>query len=272
MKVPGFLLACALAFGQAPSARPAFDSFEVATIKPTPPDWTGGRYMRMQTAQQFSAKSYEFRTLVSAAFNLSPKAISGGPSWIDSDHFDIVAKTPGQVRPTLQEQMTMLRELLADRFKLAFHRERKDMPYYALTIASGGPKLKESTFDPNSTPEGPPPLVFTISRLLARLPARYATMAEVAWVFQRAALDRPVVDQTGLTGRYDFDLEWTPDETQFNGIFNKPVNPDDAPKPGLFAAIQQQLGLRLDSVKGPVEALVIDRAERPTDMKRPVKS
>ena len=164
----------------------------------------------MQTAQQFSARSYEFRTLVSAAFNVSPKAISGGPAWIDSDHYDIVAKPPGQVRPSLQEQMKMLRELLADRFKLAFHREQKNMPYYALTVANGGLKLKESAFDPNSTPEGPPPLVFVISPLLVRLPARYATMAEVAWVFQRSALDRPVLDQTGLTGRYDFDLEWAP--------------------------------------------------------------
>lgn len=259
------LFAATPMFAQATASRPQFDAFEVATIKPTPPDWSGGRYMRMQTAQQFSARSYEFRTLVSAAFNVSPKAISGGPAWIDSDHFDIVAKAPGQARPTLQEQMKMLRELLSDRFKLTFHREQKDMPHYALTIASGGPKLKESAFDPNSTPEGPPPLVFTISPSLVRLPARYATMAEVAWVFQRAALDRPVVDHTGLTGRYDFDLEWTPDDTQFNGIFNKPVNPDDAPKPGLFTAIQQQLGLRLDSVKGPVEAMVIDRVERPTE-------
>ncbi len=221
--------------------------------------------MRMQTAQQFSARGYEFRTLVSAAFNVSPKAISGGPAWIDSDHYDIVAKPPGQVRPSLQEQMKMLRELLADRFKLAFHREQKNMPYYALTVANGGLKLKESAFDPNSTPEGPPPLVFVISPLLVRLPARYATMAEVAWVFQRSALDRPVLDQTGLTGRYDFDLEWAPDETQFGGIFRNPVNPDDGAKPGLFAAIQQQLGLRLDSAKGPVEAMVIDRAERPTE-------
>jgi len=264
MKVPALLLTVGVAFAQPPSARLAFDSFEVATIKPTPPDWTGGRFMRMQTAQQFSARSYEFRTLVSAAFSVSPKAVIGGPAWIDSEHYDIVAKAPNQIRPNLQEQMNMLRNLLADRFQFAYHREPKEMSYYALTVAKNGPKLQESKLDPNATPEGPPPLVFVLSPQGARLPARYATMGEFAALLQRSALDRPVVDQTGLTGRYDFDLEWAPDETQFNGVF-KPGNPDGPTKPSLSAAIQQQLGLRLDSAKGPVEAMVIDRVERPTE-------
>ena len=269
MKVPALLLAATTAFAQPPSARLAFDSFEVATIKPTPRDWTGGRFMRMQTAQQFSARNYEFRILVSAAFSISPKAVIGGPAWVDSDHYDIVAKTPGEglpneVRPNLQEQMKMLRQLLEDRFKFTYHREPKEMTYYALTVAKNGPKLQESKLDPNATPEGPPPLVFVLSPQGARLPARYATMGEFAALLQRSALDRPVVDQTGLTGRYDFDIEWAPDETQFNGVF-KPGNPDSPTKPSLSAAIQQQLGLRLDSAKGPVEAMVIDRAERPTE-------
>jgi uncharacterized protein (TIGR03435 family) len=84
-------------------------------------------------------------------------------------------------------------------------------------------------------------------------------------VFQRAALDRPVVDKTGIFGRFDFDLEWTPDETQFDGAFGRSANTEDSAKPGLFAAIQEQLGLRLEATKGPVEALVIDRAERPSE-------
>jgi uncharacterized protein (TIGR03435 family) len=92
--------------------------------------------------------------------------------------------------------------------------------------------------------------------------ARDATMRELAWVMQRSALDRPVVDKTGLLGRYDFDLEWTPDETQFGG--NVPGANPDHPKPDLFAAMQQQLGLRLEATKGPIEALAIDRVERPS--------
>lgn len=253
-------------FAQSPAARPAFDEFEVATIKPTPPDFRG-RFIRMESAHQFVAKGHALNTLIAAAYNLSPKAISGGPAWIDSDHYDILAKAPGEVRPNLDEQMAMLRKLLADRFKLTFHREQKEMSIYALTVAKSesrknGSKLKESAVSPDDTPIGPPPLIFVVTPPVVRLPGRYATMAELASVFQRGVLDRPVVDKTGLAGRYDFDLEFTPDETQFSGMLGRP--PGDSPAPGLFAAIQQQLGLRLEATKGPVDVLVVDRAERPS--------
>jgi uncharacterized protein (TIGR03435 family) len=246
-------------FAQSPAARPAFDEFQVATIKPTAPDWTGGRYMRMQTAHQFAAKGYALKILLAAAYNLTPQAISGGPAWIDSDLYDILAEAPGQVRPTLDEQMAMLRSLIAERFSLKFHREEKEFAIYALTMAKGGPKMMEST--PDTSPEGPPPLVFRLSAAGARLPGRNATMAELAAVMQRSALDRPVVDKTGLSGRYDFDLEWTPDETQFGGLVR---GAPESPKLDLFAAMQQQLGLKLEATRGPIEALVIDRVERPT--------
>jgi uncharacterized protein (TIGR03435 family) len=243
---------------QSPPTRPAFDEFEVATIKPTAPDWRGGRYMRMQTAHQYAAKAYALKILLAAAYNLPPRAISGGPAWIDSDLYDILAETPGQVRPTLDEQMSMLRKLLSERFNLTLHREEKEFAIYALTVAKNGPKLTEPA--PVTSPEGPPPLVFVLSPEGARLPGRSATMTELANIFQRTALDRPVMDKTGLSGRYDFDLEWTPDETQFGGVVRgTPESPKD-----LFAAIQEQLGLRLESTRGPIAALVIDQAERPS--------
>jgi uncharacterized protein (TIGR03435 family) len=260
MKPSLIVAAAGVMLAQAPAFRPAFDAFEVATIKPTAADWTGGRYMRMQTAHQFEARGYALRILLSAAYNLTPKAISGGPAWIDSDLYDILAEAPGAVRPTLEEQMTMLKKLLADRFTLTFHREAKEFSIYALTVAKGGPKLVKAASD--DSPEGSPPLVFRLAPERARLPARNATMTELAWVMQRAAVDRPVVDRTGLTGRYDFDLEWTPDETQFGG--NVPKGNPEPPKPDLFAAMQQQLGLRLEASRGPIDALVIDGVERPT--------
>lgn len=250
-------------FAQSPAARPAFESFEVATVKPTPPDWGKGRYVRMQSAHQLVAKNYELRVLIAFAFSLSPQAISGGPSWIDSDHYDVLAETPGEVRPNLDEQLTMLRNLLVERFKLTFHREPKDFSIYALTIAKNGLKMKESTVDPNATPEGPLPLVFVLSPESVRLPGRYATVAELAAVMQRSALDRPVLDRTGLTGRYDFDLEFTPDETQFGGAGLKGT--PESTKPDLFTALQQQLGLRLEATRGPIDTLVIDRIERPSE-------
>jgi uncharacterized protein (TIGR03435 family) len=242
--------------------RSKFDQFEVATIKPTAPDWTGGRYMRMQTAHQFAAKGYALRVLLSAAYNLNPKAISGGPAWVDSDLYDVLAETPGEVRPTQDEQMSMLRKLVSERFNLTFHREQKEFPIYTLTVAKNGPKLTEAA--PDTSPEGSPPLVFRLAPDGARLPARNATMGELAWVMQRAAVDRQVVDKTGLMGRYDFDLEWSPDESQFNGQFRGPVSTDPAAKPDLFTAMQQQLGLKLEAARGPIEAMVIDKVERPS--------
>jgi uncharacterized protein (TIGR03435 family) len=260
--VAGLIVATAVGlFAQSPNARPKFDEFEVATIKPTAPDWDAGRVMRMQTAHQFVVKNFALRLLLAAAYNLTPGTISGGPAWVDSEHFDILAESPGEVRPNMDEQMAMLRKLLTDRFKLTFHREEKEFPIYALTVAKGGSKLKESTVSPDATPEGPPPLVFVLSSQGARLPGRNATMAALAAVMQRSALDRPVVDQTGLSGRYDFDLEWTPDETQFGGQVR---GTPSAPKVDLFAAMQQQLGLRLEATRGPIAALVIDQVERPS--------
>jgi len=253
------IVAAAALYAQAP--RPAFDSFEVATIKPTPPDWSGGRFIRMQSAHQFVARNHAVKTLLAAAYNLSPKAIFGVPEWSEAEHYDVLAETPGETRPNLDEQMVMLRKLLADRFKVVFHREQREMPIYALTVAKGGPKLREGS--PDVTPEGPPALAFVIYPDGVKLPARSATVGEFASVLQRAAMDRPVIDQTGISGRYDFDLEWLPDETQFGGLGLKP-NPDQ-PRPDLFAAVQQQLGLKLEATRGPVDTIVVDHAEKPSE-------
>jgi uncharacterized protein (TIGR03435 family) len=256
-KLIPLLLASSALFAQVPPARPKFDAFEVATIKPTEPNWTGGRYMTMKGGQ-FAGKNYQIRVLLAAAYSLIPDAITGGPAWLDSDHYDVVAKTPGGVKPTPDEYMSMLRQLLDERFQLKFHREPKEFPVYALTIAKGGPKLRE----PGPAPDGPQPLIFTLSPGNARLPARDATMAELVAVMQRTAVPRPVLDKTGLTGRYDFDLTWTPDETQFNGVIH-PI--PESTEPDLFAAIQQQLGLRLEATRGTVDTIVIDKIERPTE-------
>src|SRR5690242_4681639 len=129
-------------FAQLPAARPRFDEFEVASIKPADPT-APGRFIRMQSANRFVAKNHTLKTLIAAAYNLNPRAISGAPALIDSDHYDILAKTPGELRPNLDEQMAMLRRLLADRFKLTFHREPKELSIYALTVAKNGPRLKE---------------------------------------------------------------------------------------------------------------------------------
>lgn len=246
----------ALAQSQAP--RPKFDAFEVATIKPVPFNPKASRYIVMQGGNRFVVKGYTLKLLIAAAYDLNPRVISGGPAWLESDHYDILALTPGDVRPAHDEQMRMLRSLLADRFKLTFHRAPKVFSIYVLEIAKGGPKLKEST----APPDEPAALISTVYPQRILLPARNAAMSDFVSVLQRAVLDRPVVDKTGLSGRYDFDLEWAPDESQFNG--DVPPASADAPSPPFFTAIQQQLGLKLEATRGPVEALVVDQVERPT--------
>jgi uncharacterized protein (TIGR03435 family) len=252
----GVLVSGALA--QPPASRPKFDAFEVATIKPVDPDAKAGRYIVMQGTHRFVEKAYTLKLLIAAAYDLNPRTISGGPQWIESDHYDIVAVTPGEVRPTHDEQMSMLRSLLTDRFKLTFHREEKVFSIYELEVARNGPKLKAST----SPPDDPPALISTVYPQRIVMPARNVTMSDLTRLMQRAILDRPVVDKTGLSGRYDFDLEWAPDETQFGG--EVPAASAEAQAAPLFSAIQQQLGLRLEATRGPIQALVVDKAERPS--------
>ncbi len=241
-----------------PAPRPKFDAFEVATIKPVAFDAKGGRYITMQGTSRFVEKAYTLKLLIAAAYDLNPRTILGGPPWIDSDHYDILALTPGEVRPTHDEQMSMLRNLLADRFSLAFHREPKEFSIYVLETLKGGAKLKPSA----GAPDDPPALISTVYPQHILLPARNATMADFVSLLQRAVLDRPVVDKTALTGKFDFDLQWAPDETQFGG--DVPVAPAEAPAAPLFAAIQDQLGLKLTATRGPVDALVVDKAEQPS--------
>lgn len=244
-------------FAQAPAPRPKFDAFEVATIKPVPSDAKAARFITMQGTNRFVEKDYTLRALIAAAYNLNPHMISGGPDWLDSQHYDITALTPGDVRPTRDEQMCMLRKLLAARFQLSFHREARELSIYVLELARGGPKLKDS-----AKPEDAPALINIVYPQSIKLPARNVTMADFVSMLQRAVLDRPVLDKTGLTGKYDFDLEWAPDESQFNGEIAPPSA--DASAAPLFTAIQQQLGLKLVATKGPVDALIVDRAERPS--------
>ncbi len=253
-------LAVSVVKAQGPAtAQGTAAAFEVATIKPTALDAKAGRYITMQGTNRFVAKYYTLKLLIAAAYDLSPKVISGGPGWSDDKHFDIEALTPGDTRPARPEQMAMLRTLLNERFKLSFHREAKEFSIYALEVDKGGPKLKEST----AAASDPAQLISTVyppARI--HLPAKNATMGDFVSLMQRALLDRPVVDKTGLTGRYDFDLDWAPDETQFGG--EVPVAPADAQAPPFFTAIEQQLGLRLEAMRGMVEALVIDHAEPPS--------
>lgn len=253
-------------YGQTGGPPSAFEAFEVATIKPSASEaLNAGRYIRMQSAHRFQVKNYTVNGMIAAAWDLNPRMISGGPACVERDRYDVIAATPGDLRPTCDDQMRMLRRLLNNRFELKFHREKKEFAIYELTVAKSGAKLKPSTAPPDEPYNVTTTLYPAASGGIdhALLPALNITIQQFASVLQRAILDRPVVDNTQLTGRYDFDLEWTPDASNFGGTL--PPGPPDSSKPSLFTAIQEQLGLRLEATRGLIDTLVIDGLTRPSD-------
>ena len=247
-----------LAFGgqQQQSARPKFEAFEVATVKPVDVDLQAGRMFKMDGPHRWTATNFTLKNLIALGYDLNPRTISGGPEWMDQQKFVIEAVTPGDVKPTRAEQMQMLRALVLDRFKLKFHRENKEFSIYELTVAKDGPKLK-----PTAAPDAEPQLFGVVYPDKIQVPARNVSMEDFVAMLQRATLDRPTVNKTGLTGRYDFDLTFAQDESQYEG--QVPKAPEDSQSAPLFTAMQEQLGLKLTPTKGMVSAMVVDSAELP---------
>jgi len=281
-----------------PQAPPPAPAFEVASIKPN--NSGDGRVMMQNQPGRFVATNITLRLLIRNAYQVQDFQITGGPNWLGSDHFDIIAKVPdgtpapqgppapGSAPSPLQ---LMLRSLLAERFKLTLHNETKDSPIYALVLARSdgrlGPELKKSEADCNAQfaagrgrggpmpPPGPPPPGAAMPCGIRIGPGNMAVGGSPLSQFANSLgmfTGRVVVDRTGLTGNYDFNLTWTPDQmpqrppgapadqpVQFNGVAIDPNGPS------LFTAVQEQLGLKLDSARGPVELLVIDRADKPVE-------
>jgi uncharacterized protein (TIGR03435 family) len=231
--------------------------YEVATIKPSPPD-EQGRGFTLQ-GRHLVARNFTVEGLITLAYNLHPKQLTGGPEWLTTDHFDMDVLPDHEGLPSLEQARGIVRKLLADRFGLKFHEDTKELSVYVLSVAKGGPKFTKSASDPSSPPGlgGPP----------GRMMVRNASMEEFAEVMQ-GTLDRPVVDQTGLKDRYDFQFRWTPDESQYGGRVPPPSSGDNTPAadapPPLFTAIQEQVGLKLDAMKAPAKVMVIESVEKPS--------
>ena len=245
-----------MALGQE-AGRPAFDAFEVATIKPVDVDAKSGRMFRMEGTDRWLATNFTLEALLALGFDLNPRELSGGPTWVRTQHFVVTAVTPGDVAPTRLEQMRMLRALLVERFALKFHREDKVMEIYELTVGKGGPKMRAA-----AKPDDVPKIIGVVYPGKVEVPARSVTMDDFVAMLQRATLDRPTVNRTGLTGKYDFDLVFTPDDTLYGGEL--PKAPADAPDPPLFAAVQEQLGLKLTAKRGTVSTMVVDEVSQPS--------
>jgi bla regulator protein BlaR1 len=253
----------------AEAARPR-DSFEVASIKPSDP---GGRntFVNITPGGGFRATNVNVRFLVRVAYHMQNFQISGGPGWLNSDRYDIEAKSSGggevDIRKLSEAQrdefekriQLKVQTLLAERFNLAIHRESKEMPIYELVVAKGGPKLTPAAADDGKGPRGMRIRPGAFEGMGATLPMLAQTLSD--------ATSRKVIDKTSITGNYDFKLDWTPEPGQMApppGVENETLPPPDPSGPSIFTAVQEQLGLRLESTKGSVEVLVIDRVEKPS--------
>jgi len=202
--------------------------------------------------------------LVTFAYGLHTKQIIDAPDWFATDQFDVDAVPDVDGRPNLKQLRLVIQKLLADRFKLTFHHEQRELSAYIVTLAPGGPKFKATTAAPND----PPGFMF---RGLGDLMVRNMDMKEFVEGMQSAVMDKPVIDQTGLTEKYDFNLKWTPDDSQFAAFRGAGAPPPPTPPadeanapPSLYTAVQEQIGLKMGPGKAPDDVIVIDHVEKPS--------
>ena len=240
----------------APDADPAL---EVATIKPNE---TGGASLEKLTlsGRQFITVNSSLADLMMYAYSVQIKQIVGAPDWFEKDRYDITGTPDHEGRPTADQVRIMIRKLLADRFALKLHHGSRELSAFVLTVGKDGPKLKPA--QPNGTLHG---IGIQPAKTGGMLTASNSPVPAFTSFLQSLVVDRPVVDRTGLTGRYDFTVTFTADNSLFKG---HPPFPDPAegvePAPSLFEAIQQQLGLKLTAEKTQVDVLDIDHVERPS--------
>jgi len=241
----------------APNANPAF---EVATIKPSDPA-SPQQIITLRGVEVITTNT-TVHDLINLAYWLHPKQLTGGPAWTESAKFDMTGKPDAPGQPNVDQMKMMIQKLLADRFQLKFHFEKRDLSAYAIRIAKTGAKITRSQDDP----KGLPGWFFGRNASGMTMTFRNAPLSQVAALLQNS-LDKPVVDQSGLSERYDFTLTFTPDPAQAALLGGPPPpaadNPDAAPD--LFAAFQQQLGLKLESTRAPVDVMVIDKVEKPSE-------
>lgn len=230
-------------------AKDADPDWEVVALKPDDPNSTEAGFWLHERGLEIRGKTAE--QLLLYGYGLHESQVLNAPDWMRTErwHVEGVAGVPGQ--PNREQMGSLVRKLLAERFGLVMHHEQREMRVFALAVAKGGPKMGSSADDPNA------PMHENDSQSggQATMRVKNVSMGELAGMLMRLFLDRPVVDQTGLIRRYDFQLKWTQDETR--------VPTDGSAPPGLFTAIQEQLGLKLEPTKAAVDVLVIDRVQKP---------
>lgn len=267
-----------------PMAADANPSFEVATIKPN-----NSGVPRMQglvvRGRNFKTINSSLEDLISFAYGVQVKQIVNGPPWLNSERYDIDAVPDAPGTPNVEQLRVMVRKLLADRYKLTFHKETRELSAYVLTAAKSGEKLT-----PNESKGPLPGLGFSPGKGGLTMHVMNAAMPDFASFLQEVVLDRPVVDRTGMTGKYDFSCTFAPDDSEFGG--HPPIPPprsqanaagaaaagnqgsaagtatatssESEAAPNLFEAMQQQLGLKLSAEKTGVDVIAIDHVDHPS--------
>jgi uncharacterized protein (TIGR03435 family) len=251
------LLSGPSARAQAPAATPNAPKFEVASIKPSQPGGRGGAIRPSAGGDRYDATNVSLRLMLTVAYRVKNEQLVGGPDWMNTEFYDMRAKA--EKPSSIEDLHLMLQDLLAERFKLQFHKDTKEMPVYALSVDKGGPKMEphesQSAGEPWIDQQQP-------QFLHMKWHAKFVPMDYFAWRLGQV-LDRPVLDLTKLKGGYDFDLAYTrepppnlPEGALLNG------EPVDTSGPSIFEALQKQLGLKLERQKGPVDVMVIDHVEK----------
>ncbi|MGA2437461.1 MAG: TIGR03435 family protein [Acidobacteriaceae bacterium] len=239
-------------------AADADPSFEVATIKPNPSGAPGLQGLVIR-GRSMVVRNGSLNDLVTFAYSLQVKQVVNAPGWMDSDRYDIDANPDQPGTPNTEQLRIMVRKLLADRFALKFHHEKRNLAAYVLTAGKTGQKLTPTQLKSNL-----PGFFYSPGTGGLTLHLINGTMNDFTSFLQMLVLDKPVVDQTGITGRFDNNVTFTPDDSQFNGHPPKVPASDVSEAPNLFDAIQQQLGLKLTAQKTAVDVIVIDHVEKPS--------
>jgi uncharacterized protein (TIGR03435 family) len=269
----------AAAAGVAPAAAKLLPAFEVVSVKPNKSD---SMQMRIaMTPDGISMSGVVLHMMLREAFGVSNDRIIGEPGWVNSARFDIEAKVAAEDVPALKDLrpaqwFAMMLPVFQERFGLKFHHETRDLTVYTLMVAKGGLKVKEA--DPNNTYANGfhPPGGGNGAGIMRMMPGEFIGQGiAIAGLVRQLSMviGATVVDKTGLTGKYDIDLKWEPDEGA-GAMMRGPVGggppPADAPAaegtgPSVFTAVQEQLGLKLEPQKTPVDVIVIDHIEQPTE-------
>jgi uncharacterized protein (TIGR03435 family) len=239
---------------------PAFNAnptFAVVTVKLSPEsdadDW--GTQIR---GHRFVATHVSMDDLIGYAYGMNAQQIDRAPAWFGTERFDLERVPDTQILPTREEYRTMVQKALAERFGLKFHTAQKMLTAYVLEVDKGGLKIQERVGQPYAAES------WGVSR--GRLGVKNMSFAGVARVMQRTVFDRPVVDETGLKGRYTFDLRWNPDEVQYGPMqgLSVPVDQGSEARDDIYTATPKQLGLKIESKKTMVDVMAIDEVAQPS--------